>query len=253
MKRITIIICITLFAISEMSAIGIDSKSMANQTNLERLSYINNIKTIPIGLNVEAHIKNNKSIKADDTYLQRIQRLSILFAINFTVWNKHKISDEFDIGDRISSFVPLLLMAQMPLSKFGVDSDSDFLRNFLVGIWLGYYMDGRKTDFDDYKNKYSTFMIGVLATLYLNEYLSITNSAFLVYVTLKMGVLLQKDKWGYNGFDNNSGGSESFTKFGVFPAIGAEYFVANTLAVFATLGYSPFGWMELGVRLNLGD
>ncbi len=173
---------------------------------------------------------------------------SILVAANFTVWSKYKISDTYDIGDRISTYIPFLLMAQLPLSKLGVDTNSIFVRNFIVGSWLGYYMDGRKTDSDNYKNKYSTFMIGLLATLYLNEYFSITNSALLVYVTLKVGIIFEKDRWGYDGDWTD----ETWTKFGVFPAIGAEYLLVKNLAVFAAIGYNPYGWMELGLRLNLG-
>jgi len=248
MKKITILICVLAFAILEASAVGLDSKAMAMRTNLARLRNINNLKNIPIGLDVETHMKAKKLVEANDEYIRRIQRISILLAVNFTVWNKRKISDTYDIGDRISTYIPFLLMAQMPLSKFGIDANSVFLRNFIVGVWLGYYMDGRKTDYDNYKNKYSTFMIGVLATLYMNEFLSITDSAFLLYVTLKMGIIFEKDQWGYDGGKN----VDSWTKFGIFPAVGAEYFFINSLAVFAAIGYNPYGWMELGLRLNLG-
>jgi len=141
-------------------------------------------------------------------------------------------------------------MAQTPISKLGVDANSIFFRNFIVGIWMGYFMNGFEESADNYwyKNKFSIFMVGVLTTLYLNEYFSMQSAAFLFYVTLKMGVIFEKDSWEYdNGKD-----SESQTRFGVFPAIGAEYLLVQSLAVFMAIGYNPYGWAEFGLRLNLG-
>lgn len=248
MKNTAIFICILAFSFSDGFAIGLNSKAMAERTTLTRLNSINNIKKLPLGFDVESYVNKKKSTASSDEYFQRIQRLAILLAINFTVWDKYSYSDSNDNGDRISSYIPLILMAQMSLSKFGVDANSVFLRNFIVGMWLGYYKDGRNFDSFNFENTYSTFMIGVLATLYLNEYFSMTDSAILLYVTLKMGALFHKNT--FTDYDYND--TQSETKFGIFPAFGAEYFLAKSFAIFAAIGYNPYGWMEFGLRLNIG-
>lgn len=248
MKRSTVLLCLLLFAISEASAVGLDSKAMAMKTSYSTLQSINNLKTLPIGLDVNAYINSKNAIEADDDYILRAQTIAILLAINFTLWDKYAFS--VDYGNKISSLIPLLLMAQMPISKISSNANSILMQNLILGIWLGYYMNGYKDSDSAYtfKNKFSIFMVGVLATLYLNELLTIQNCAVLFYFTLKMGVIFEKDTWEFE--DNKD--SESWTKFGVFPAIGAEYFFTKSLAVFAAIGYNPFGWAEFGVRLNVG-
>ncbi len=242
MKRIIIPICLLLFVIIDASAIGLDAKAMAMRTDLSKLDRINNLTELPIGLNAETYVNAKKSVVDDDAYLQAIQGFSIILALNLPIWDKYKIGNS--VGNKISTLVPLLLMAQISMSHFDVDPNSIFLRNFIIGVWLGYYMNGYKDS--QYKFKFSQFMVGVLATLYLNDYFSIANSAFLIYVTVKMGMILEKHKWSDG---NISSGSN--TSFGVFPAIGAEYKVAASLLVFVALGYNPFGIFEAGVRLNL--
>lgn len=91
-------------------------------------------------------------------------------------------------------------------------------------------------------------MFGLLATLYLNVYFSLTSCAVLFYVTLKMEPILENNFWESDDYSD----SESSTKFGIFPAVGAEYFITPVFAIFAALGYNPYGGAEFGLRLSVG-
>ncbi len=243
MKRTLTSIFILLFIVIDVSAIGLDTKAMASRTDLSKLSSIRNMRELPIGLDVATYVNAKKSVAMDDDYHKLIQGFAILLALNLPIWDKYTISNS--VGNKISTLVPLILIAQLSMTHFGVDENSIFLRNFIIGLWMGYYMNGYKDDL--YKLRFSQFMVGVLATLYLNDYFSMASSAFLIYFTLKMGMIFQKDKWTQG--DNSN--TQSKTEFGVFPALGIEYAVARNFLIFAALGYNPFGIFELGARLNL--
>ena len=247
MKKTTILLCVFALSFQQSFAVGLNSEVLAKRTNLHRLSNVINMKSLPIGVNPKAAITTKMAEGSDEDYYRRIQAFSLLLAINFTVWNKYTIYED-GFGDRNSSLIPFLIMAQMSPFK---NQQSAVLNNLILGLWFAYYNDGfsdNAGDGYDYSQSVRTMMFGIFATLYLNEFLSMQQSPLLFYFTLKMGLIMQRDKWDSFG----TAGSESSTKFGVFPALGVEYFFINQLAAFIALGYNPLGWGEFGLRVRFG-
>ncbi len=247
MKKTTIILCVLALSLQQSFAVGLNAEALAKRTSLQQLGKVIHMKSLPIGVTPKAAVTTKLTEGSSEDYYRRIQAFSMLLAINFTVWNKYTIY-ESNLGDRKSSVIPFLIMAQTGLFR---NSESPVLSNLILGLWFAFYKDGYSDnagDGYDYTGSFRSTMFGILATLYLNEFLSMQQSPLLFYFTLKMGLIMQQDKW--DGFEFS--GSESFTRFGVFPAIGAEYFIINQLAAFIALGYNPFGWGEFGLRVKFG-
>ncbi len=56
MKNITILICILFITVSEVYAVGLNSKAMALRTSRLKLEQIINLKELPIGIDVGNNI-----------------------------------------------------------------------------------------------------------------------------------------------------------------------------------------------------